>query len=127
MFEIGIVEQFEAIHSLRGNFGPATQLHGHTYKVEVLVQGENVDDSGVLCDISKLKDGLQSILGRFHYQNLNKLEEFKGRNSTAENLSKLVFQRMEIFLFGESIERLKVTVWESPQAFASYSGCLTDQ
>ena len=50
MFEIGIVEEFEAILSLDGDFGLATRLHGHTYKVQVVVQGDVLGETGVLYD-----------------------------------------------------------------------------
>ena len=119
MFEIGIVEEFAAVLSLEGDFGPATRLHGHTYKVQVVVQGDVLDETGVLYDISRLRDSLKDILSHLHYQNLNELEEFKHINPTVENVSKYIHDRMALALRGE-VGGLKVTVWESPTAFSSY-------
>ena len=121
MFEIGIVEEFEAVLSLEGDFGPATRLHGHTYKVQVVVQGDVLDETGVLYDISRLRDSLKDILSHLHYQNLNELDEFKDLNPTVENVCKHIYNRMALAL-REEVGGLKVTVWESPSAFASYKG-----
>ena len=119
MFEIGIVEEFEAVLSLEGDFGPATRLHGHTYKVQVVIQGDVLDDTGVLYDISRLRDSLKEILSHLHYQNLNELDEFKDLNPTVENVCKYIYERMDLAL-GGGVGGLKVTVWESPTAFSSY-------
>ena len=121
MFEIGIVEEFEAVLSLEGDFGPATRLHGHTYKVQVVVQGDRLDETGVLYDISRLRDSMKEILSHLHYQNLNELDEFKDLNPTVESVSKYIYNRMALALRGE-VGGLKVTVWESPSAFDSYKG-----
>lgn len=122
MFEVGVVEEFEAAHSLRGNFGPATRLHGHTYKVEAVVQGDRLDSSGVLCDISLVSGRLREIVECLHYRNLDELEEFKTINSTAENVCKHIYDRLAPVLNRDQVHCLRVTVWESSSAFASYRG-----
>jgi 6-pyruvoyltetrahydropterin/6-carboxytetrahydropterin synthase len=121
MFEIGIIEEFEAVLSLKGDFGLATRLHGHAYKVQVVVHGDTLNETGVLYDISRLRDSLREILSHLHYQNLNELEEFRELNPTVENVCKYIYNRMALAIGGE-VGGLKVTVWESPTAFASYDG-----
>jgi 6-pyruvoyltetrahydropterin/6-carboxytetrahydropterin synthase len=121
MFEIGIIEEFEAILSLKGDFGLATRLHGHTYRVQVTIEGDRLDEAGVLYDISKLRESLKGILSHLHYQNLNELEAFRDVNPTMENVCRYIYGRMALTL-GEGIRGLQVTVWESPTAFSSYRG-----
>jgi 6-pyruvoyltetrahydropterin/6-carboxytetrahydropterin synthase len=120
MFEIGILEEFEAILSLKGDFGPSTRLHGHTYKVKAVVEGDRLDEAGTLYDISQLKESLKQILSYLHYQNLNELEAFRDVNPTAENVCKYIYQRLAPVIRDDRIQGLEVTVWESPTAFASY-------
>jgi 6-pyruvoyltetrahydropterin/6-carboxytetrahydropterin synthase len=120
MFELGVLEEFEAIHSLKGDFGPATCLHGHTYKVQVVVQGDRLDKSGALYDVSKVRENLKGVLGHLHFQNLDELEEFQGVNSTLENVCKYIYEKLAPSLREAPIQHLKVTLWESPSAFASY-------
>lgn len=53
MYEIGVTAQFEAAHRLVGDFGPATRVHGHTYRLEVMVRGDRLDDRSVLYEIGR--------------------------------------------------------------------------
>jgi len=34
VYEVYVAASFEAAHRLVGNFGPATRMHGHTYRLE---------------------------------------------------------------------------------------------
>jgi 6-pyruvoyltetrahydropterin/6-carboxytetrahydropterin synthase len=119
MYEIGVVDEFDAVLSLKGDFGPATRLHGHAYKVQVVIQGERLDETGVLYDIARLRDALREILSGLHYQNLNEMEAFRDCNPTVEIVSRYIYDRMALAL-GDDAGGLKVTVWESPSAYSSY-------
>lgn len=120
MFEIGVVDEFEAAHALRGDFGAATRLHGHTYKVEVRAEAGRIDSTGTFYDIGRLRANLRSVLERIHYQNLDDLDAFKGSNTTAEVLAIYIFNQLAPGVRAGGVEALKVTVWESTSCFASY-------
>ena len=122
MFEVGIVAQFEAAHRLRGDFGPAARLHGHTYRVEVSVRGEALKEDGTLCDITLVQRAVEGVLARMHYRELTELEVFEGRNTTAEVVAQVLFQQIAPALTGQGVSSLGVRVWESPQAYAAYEG-----
>src|SRR5207248_11325455 len=83
MHEVGVVDQFEAAHMLRGNFGPATRRHGHTYKVELVVRGDTLQDDGTLCDIGVLQAALKRAVGELNYRELDCMTAFAHKNSTA--------------------------------------------
>jgi 6-pyruvoyltetrahydropterin/6-carboxytetrahydropterin synthase len=120
MFEIGVTDEFEAAHSLSGDFGPATRLHGHTYKVEVRAEARSIDAAGTFYDIGRLKADLRSVLEHLHYRNLNDVPELAGANTTAEVVARHIFKELAPGLRAAGVEGLKVTVWESPSCFASY-------
>src|SRR5438309_11131309 len=94
MFEVGIVAQFEAAHRLHGDFGPAARLHGHTYRVEVAVRGESLQEDGTLCDIVVVQQALDRVLKTMHYRDLTELELFEGRNTTAEVVAQVLFEQI---------------------------------
>jgi 6-pyruvoyltetrahydropterin/6-carboxytetrahydropterin synthase len=121
MFEIGIAEEFEAAHALEGDFGPATRLHGHTYRVEIRVEGRDIDETGVFYDLGRLRTDLRAVLDPLHYRNLNDLAELSSINTTAEAVARFIFKQMEPPLRASGVAGLKVTVWESPSSFAAYS------
>jgi 6-pyruvoyltetrahydropterin/6-carboxytetrahydropterin synthase len=120
MFEIGIVAQFEAAHRLRGDFGPATRLHGHTYSVELSVRGESLRSDGTLFDISVLQRAAGEAVGKLDYRDLDEVEGLSGENTTAEVVARFLFQQVAPGLRGQGLSLLRAQVWESPQAYAAY-------
>lgn len=124
MFEVGVVAQFEAAHRLEGNFGPATRLHGHTYRVEVGVRGAHLRPDGTLCDIGLLQEAVQREVGDLHYRDLDEVAAFEGGNTTAEVVARYLFDRIELHLARLGLESMSVRVWESPGAYAAYEDSL---
>ena len=119
-FEIGITAEFESAHSLSGDFGLATRLHGHTYRVEVRVDARDIDSTGTFYDIGRLREELSSVIEPLHYRNLNEVAELAETNTTAEALARYIFQKLAPVVRTGGVEGLKVTVWESSSSFASY-------
>ena len=120
MFEIGVSAEFEAAHSLSGDFGPATRLHGHTYRVEVRAEAREIDSTGTFFDIGLLQAELRSVLEPLHYRNLNEVEELASMNTTAEAVARYILKKLAPAVRASGVEGLKVTVWESASSFASY-------
>jgi 6-pyruvoyltetrahydropterin/6-carboxytetrahydropterin synthase len=120
VFEIGVQDEFEAAHVLRGDFGDATRLHGHTYRVEVVVEGSSIGQSGVFYDLGRLRSDLRLIMSDLHYRDLNDVAGLNDVNTTAEVVARYIFGRMEPSLREAGVASLKVKVWESPSVFASY-------
>src|ERR687894_503686 len=61
MYEVYVAAQFEAAHRLIGDFGPATRMHGHTYRMEEIVRGERLKDDGTLYDIGQLRPAVEEL------------------------------------------------------------------
>lgn len=119
MYEIGVVSQFEAAHRLVGDFGPAQRMHGHTYRVEVSVQGAALAIDSTLVDISLIQARLGDVVGRLHYQNLDEVPGLIGRNTTAEVVADFIWDELARVLHQRGLTQLRVAVWESPQAWAA--------
>ncbi len=122
MYEVGVVETFDAAHRLRGDFGPATQQHGHAYRVEVTVRGPSLRADGTLCDISELQQAVRAVLVGLHDRDLNALPAFAEKNSTAEEVAGHLLRQLTGSFNAEGVERISVRVWESPDAFAACDG-----
>jgi 6-pyruvoyltetrahydropterin/6-carboxytetrahydropterin synthase len=121
MFEVGIVEQFEAAHRLRGDFGPATRPHGHTYRVELSVSGEKLSEDGTLVDIGALRAALGAVVKELDYQDLDGVASLAGRNTTAEVVARHVLEQVVGAVARAGLTSIAVKVWESPTAFATCS------
>lgn len=130
MYTVGVRDHIMIAHSLSGEtFGPAQQLHGATYVVDVELKRTKLDADSIVVDIGKLHDELKVILALYNYQNLDSVEDFKQTNTTTEFLAHDIFQRLATRIrdgaLGEQaqgIETAKVTLGESHIAWACYEG-----
>jgi 6-pyruvoyltetrahydropterin/6-carboxytetrahydropterin synthase len=123
-FEIGVVAHFTARHHLVGDFGPASQPHAHAYRVEVGVSGGNLRADGTLFDISRLQNALSAALGDLEGRDLNEISGLAEPNPSAEAVARYIFERIAPSLSRDGLDRLQTRVWESPEAYASYTGDL---
>src|SRR3954463_15654809 len=88
MYSVTVRGHMMIAHSLKGAvFGPAQRLHGATYVVDVEFRRRELDHDGIVVDIGRASDVLQSALAAFNYRNLDDVPEFAGRNTTTEVLA----------------------------------------
>ncbi|MGI9148065.1 MAG: 6-pyruvoyl trahydropterin synthase family protein [Chloroflexota bacterium] len=121
-FEVGVVAHFSAHHHLVGNFGPASQPHEHAYRVEVGVSGTSLQQDGTLFDISRLQDALNAAIGDCAGRDLNGMAELAEPNPSAEVVARYFFERIAPAVSGANLGQLRVRVWESPEAYAAFTG-----
>ena len=120
-------------HSFKGEvFGPARNLHGATYVVDVEFRRPELDADGVVIDIGLAGDALRSVISALNYRDLDKDPAFAGQNTTTEFLAQFIFQRLVEKIregkLGSSAHRLKsmrVILHESHIAWAAYEDNLT--
>jgi len=130
---------FDAAHQLVGHKGKCANLHGHTYKLEVVLKGttvkdEGVSDEGFLIDFSDLKKLVKErIIDQLDHAFLATgnevvLETLKLSNSkvtllgfrtTVENLSSYICH--EIKRAGLPVYSVKL--WETPTSWAEVLAC----
>lgn len=86
---------FEAGHHLIGvpQGHKCGRRHGHSYKVEIHVQGPVSATSGMLIDFADVKAAFQPLLDRLDHYYLNEIEGLE--NPTAENLSVWIWDRLK--------------------------------
>ncbi len=124
MYEIGVAAQFEAAHRLVGDFGPATRLHGHTYRLDVVVRGAHLRDDGTLYDIGRLRELVDTLAATFHYRDLGEVPGLVGVNTTAEAVARYCWEALAASLRGVDLASLLVRIWESPQVYAARDDAL---
>ena len=97
-------------------------FHGHNYDLEVTVTGYTNEESGYLIDMKKLSDTIKSeILDRYDHKNLNlDVDDFKALNPTAENISKVIYNRLRNKL--DSKFELKIKLNETERNIVVYPG-----
>lgn len=108
---------FDSAHQLHGYDGPCANLHGHTYKLEVYVNGA-VDSFGFVIDFAILKKIVkENIIDLLDHQFLNEIIT----HPTAENIATFIFDKLEPIIAMACVKNnkavlCKVVVWETPSS-----------
>ena len=123
MFELTVKAEFEAAHQINGYQGKCQRLHGHNWSVEAVVEGNKLDELGMLVDFKILKSELNNVLDELDHRYLNELPIFSATNPTAENLARYIFDSLEASkIFVDSTANLKaIRVYESPRSCVTYT------
>lgn len=116
--DIYVSLSFDAAHRLP--FVPAGHkcgnLHGHTFVVEIYVQGDVSETTGWVVDFGDLKIIAKSYIDQLDHTYLNDIEGLE--NPTSENIAVWIWRKLEPQLKGLS----KIVVKESPTSGAVYTG-----
>ena len=122
MYEITIITQFSAAHQLRNLKSKCEQLHGHNWKIEVSLTGDQLNEAGLLMDFRDVRVATDKILNELDHSFLNDIPGFKNKNPSSENIAAYIFEKLSDELNTGHIRVAKVTAWESDFANASYCG-----
>lgn len=119
MYELVVQAGFAAAHRLREYHGDCENLHGHNWKLEVVLTGSTLDKLGMLCDFRVIKQHLTAVTEKLDHKYLNELAEFSQRNPTTENVAEFVCRELDKLL-PKDVRVARVTAWESEVCGATY-------
>jgi 6-pyruvoyltetrahydropterin/6-carboxytetrahydropterin synthase len=94
MYEVLVEAPFSAAHHLEDYEGRCASVHGHRWKVRLIVRGERTDAEGKLLPAGDLRRLLESLLQRFSGADLNRDPIFAGDNPSAENLASWIHRAL---------------------------------
>jgi 6-pyruvoyltetrahydropterin/6-carboxytetrahydropterin synthase len=122
MFQVSVEETFSAGHALRGYKGKCENPHGHNYRVQITMEGPQLDGTGLLVDFTQLKETMRAVIKRLDHQFINDLEPFTTVNPSAENIAKYFYDEISGQLKGlpRGARVSDVVVWETDTAMAKY-------
>jgi 6-pyruvoyltetrahydropterin/6-carboxytetrahydropterin synthase len=122
MFQVSVEETFSAGHALRGYKGKCENPHGHNYRVQITMEGPQLDGTGLLVDFTQLKETMRAVIKRLDHQFINDLEPFRTVNPSAENIAKYFYDEISGQLKGlpPGARVSDVVVWETDTAMAKY-------
>lgn len=131
MFRVSKSIDFCYGHRLLNYEGKCRFLHGHNGRVEIELEGEGLDERGMVTDFADIKAAMKGWID----ENLDhrmilaredpalKFLESQGEpffrleeNPTAENIAKLIFEETR----RRGFPVVRVVLWETPDSFAAY-------
>jgi 6-pyruvoyltetrahydropterin/6-carboxytetrahydropterin synthase len=120
MYRLKIITSFAAAHCLINYQGDCENLHGHNWKVEVMVTTGELDKAGLGIDFKILKRETNLLLKTLDHKYLNELPPFLDTSPSSENLARYIYHELSLKLNNENVKVETITVWESDFASASY-------
>jgi 6-pyruvoyltetrahydropterin/6-carboxytetrahydropterin synthase len=120
MFEVSVQETFAAGHSLRNYHGKCENVHGHNYRVQVTLAGEELNATGLLVDFAEVKRLIRAVVARLDHQFLNDLAPFDAINPSAENMAWYFYEQISggMNRTGPCVREVKI--WETDITSATY-------
>ena len=131
MFQVTQNIEFCYGHRLLNYAGKCRHLHGHNGKAVIVLEGEQLDDRGMLVDFSDIKKSIRTWIDNEldHRMILNENDPvvpylkdqgeplfLLPENPTAETIARLIYNQTK----SEGFPVLEVSLWETPKSFATY-------
>ena len=118
--EVGLSRSVRAFHIMPGMPGPEGELHDHDYRIDVVVDREQLDERGMVCDLDVLEAALIELTGRVDNRNLEEIRPAEAEAVTVEVFARWVHDTLAPVVRAAGGENLAVRVWETPAAFGGY-------
>ena len=119
MYEVTLETHFSAAHRLRGYQGECEHLHGHNYRVQIVLAGADLDELGMLVDFREARHAADEVVERLDHEFLNEIEPFDTINPTTEQIARHIAGQMASRV-PDGVSVREVTCWESEKCAARY-------
>lgn len=120
MYQLSITREFIARHRLvGGDWGAENATHNHHYRVDIVVEGQELDEHGFLVDIVALGNAIDDVVAQVREQLLNNLPAFAGLNPSLEHFARIVHAMLAPHVDERRLE-LSVRLWENDRDWAAY-------
>ncbi|HEX6694670.1 MAG TPA: 6-carboxytetrahydropterin synthase QueD [Longimicrobiales bacterium] len=122
MFVVTVQAHYDSAHFLRNYHGKCEKLHGHRYVVELALNTDVLNESGIAFDFVDIKKHLRGLANRLDHENINELEPFDVIEPSAENQARYFYDELKRLLPDDMAQAVLYTkVWETPTQWAMYS------
>ena len=122
MFVVTVQAHYDSAHFLRNYHGKCEKLHGHRYVVELALQTDALNESGIAYDFVDIKKHLRDLANRLDHENINELPPFDVIEPSAENQARYFYDELKRLLPDDMARAVLYTkVWETPTQWAMYS------
>ncbi|BDQ34657.1 6-carboxytetrahydropterin synthase QueD [Pseudodesulfovibrio portus] len=119
-WKLTITQDFSSSHQLRNYGGKCENMHGHNFGVEVVVEGDRLDNRvEYLVDFKEIKRRTKAVLEKLDHKHLNDVPPFTDINPSSENLARFIYQELADDM-PENVRLAEVSVSEKDSSKATY-------
>src|SRR6201982_1917311 len=119
--EVGLSRSVRAFHIMPGMPGPEGQLHDHDYRIEIVVDREQLDERGMVCDLDVLEAALTELTSRVDGRNLEEIRPAEAEAVTVEVFARWVHDSLSPVVAAAGGEAPPAPRGAAPVAFGRYA------
>ena len=121
MYTLALQRSFESWHHLiGGDWGAENEPHTHPYRLELRLEGGDLNEHGYLVDLVDVGNKLDEIMDYYRGVDLNTLPDFTNLNPSLENFARILCTRLAGSLENAHLAAVTLQLWESNSASASF-------
>ena len=119
-WRLTITQDFSSSHQLRNYGGKCENMHGHNFGVEVVVEGDRLDERvEYLVDFKEIKKRTKAVLEMLDHKHINDVPPFTEINPSSENLARFIYREL-VDNMPENVSLAQVSVSEKDSSKATY-------
>src|SRR4029077_17119567 len=104
--EVGLSRSVRAFHIMTGLPGPEGDLHDHDYRIDIVVDREQLDDRGMVCDLDVLEAALIELTNRVEARTLEEIRPAEAEAVTVEVFARWVHDTLSPVVTAAGAESL---------------------
>jgi len=117
-YRLRVIARFEAAHHLTSYRGAAEPVHGHSWRVEAVLETAGLDAEGMAYDFVAVQGALRELAARLDHRDVNTVPPFDRTSPTTERIAAWFFEGLAQRLPDAPLA--EVTLWEGPDCSATY-------
>jgi 6-pyruvoyltetrahydropterin/6-carboxytetrahydropterin synthase len=117
-YELRVIARFEAAHHLTSYKGAPEAVHGHSWRVEAVLETSALDAEGMAWDFVEVRGALGELAARLDHRDVNTVPPFDRESPTTERIAAWFFAGLRERLPGAPLAA--VTLWEGPDCSATF-------
>jgi 6-pyruvoyltetrahydropterin/6-carboxytetrahydropterin synthase len=117
-YRLRVIARFEAAHHLTSYRGAVEPVHGHSWRVEAVLETAGLDEEGMAYDFVAVQGALRELAARLDHRDVNTVPPFDRASPTTERIAAWFFEGLAQRLPGAPLA--EVTLWEGPDCSATY-------
>lgn len=117
-YRLRVIARFEAAHHLTSYKGSPEAVHGHSWRVEAVLETAELGPEGMAYDFVEVRGALGELATRLDHRHVNTVPPFDRESPTTERIAAWFFEGLRERLPGAPLA--EVTLWEGPDCSATY-------
>jgi len=117
-YTLRVIARFEAAHHLTSYRGAPEPSHGHSWRVEAVLETAELGPEGMAWDFVEVQGALRELAARLDHRDINTVPPFDRESPTTERIAAWFFEGLRAGLPAAPLA--EVTLWEGPDCSATF-------